>query len=175
MKVPGFEIEHLTRYSYSDAADLGELRHHESPWKPNEPYDMQMMTEMVEPENSTIVVAREVTNGTIRSTEALTAFTMGDSGLFNVGRIAYLGCVSTHPDYRGRGLFSAVWQAGLEWLDEREVSHLLFTSSPNKPERAEARKLYEKFGAKVVSDAAGTDFWRLDVQQGLERWKQLHG
>ncbi len=157
-------VERLQTYSPEDAVVLGALRHYMSPQKPNIPLSETLLRTMIEdPANRVLIVARLAASGQIVSSETLNVITTPDVGDLDVGRLAWLGFVSTDPAYRGQGIFGKVWLDGLEWCEERGINAMDFTSNPHNPVRATAREIYIAKGA-LIKD---TDYFQLDVRKAL--------
>jgi len=123
-----------------------------------------------DPDDRTIIVAREALSYRIVGSESLNLIKSPDVGEAGIGRIAWLGFVCTHPSYRNRGIYSRVWRAGLEWCAEREAATLDFTSNPNAPDglRDDAIGFYESHGAVRLN----TNPYKLKIKEALEAERQ---
>lgn len=153
-------VERLQVYTPEDAVVLGALRHYMSPQKSNIPLSEALVKSMIEdPANRVLIVARLATSRQIVSSETLNVITSPDVGELDAGKIAWLGFVTTNPEYRGQGIFGKVWRDGLEWCEERGINAMDFTSNPHNPVRAAAREIYLAKGALIKN----TDYFQLDV------------
>ena len=157
-------VERLQTYSPEDAAALGVLREHMSSWRPNVPVQERILRDFAEhPDQRVLVVARLATDGLIVSAETLNLSASPDVGAMDIGRSAILGFVSTHNDYRKRGIFGKVWLEGLEWCAENEIDTINFWSR-DEAHRQDARRFYTNHGAKPVP----TELFRLHVEPALK-------
>jgi GNAT superfamily N-acetyltransferase len=166
MTNPDVSIERLSVYSEVDARQMGILLHSESPDRPDTPIPQHLLEEIyTDPNNRVIIAARLNTDGAIVSTESLNVIKSPDVGPADLGIIAFLGFVSTHPDYRRRGIFGMVWREGLGWCDERDIEDIEFTSNPNKPGglRLDAIRFYDRHGAVLRN----TNPYRVKVKEAL--------
>ncbi|HSX18480.1 MAG TPA: hypothetical protein VLE51_03945 [Candidatus Saccharimonadales bacterium] len=157
-------IERLAEYSPDDAAALGVLLHAESPDRPPTPLPERMIRDHIDhPDQRVMIVARLATTGMIVSSETLNTICSPDVGVEGIGKMAWLGFVSTHPYYRRQGIFGKVWYEGLGWCEENEAAVMQFTSNPHNTNREAARRFYLEHGA-IIKD---TDPFWLDVQKAL--------
>lgn len=131
-------IERLATYSQKDAIGIGRLMPFLSQRMNDDPIDQKLLTQIVESPYHEQIVAR--LNGKIVGAATLSLI-MGPA----VGRQARLEGFVTHPEIRGQGIGSRIWDEILLWCNERGID-LEFTSNPS---RTAAHKFYLARGAEI--------------------------
>lgn len=154
MKNAELIVEKLTRYSPKDAAELGQLMPSLSHSHDGSPIDEELLSDIINSPSHDIIVAR--LNGTIVGTATLNLL-MGPTA----ERIAYLEDFVTDANVQERGIGSKIWDAILEWCEEKGTKRLEFTSNPS---RQAAHKFYLDRGATIYE----TDVFRKEIRKSRD-------
>jgi GNAT superfamily N-acetyltransferase len=154
---PQVIIERLTRYSESDAAELGKLMSFLSDRFNGDPIKQELLEAIINSPLHDQLVAR--VDGHIVGA-ATVSIGMGVAA----GMLGHLEDFVTDPGVRRQGVGSAVWQAVITWCEERGVN-LYFTS---RPHRTAAHDFYLAYGAVIKNT---TVFY---VDTATEKIRQNH-
>lgn len=164
-------IKRLGKYTPQIAKDLGVLRQAMTSSRSASPIKKERVEEVVGQPDRVLVAAVDNKSGRIVSCLVLSTIYVPESEDDSPGKVAWLGYVTTHPDFRGQGIFKKVMQEGFNWCKERGIGVMEFTSNSNNPERQAARDFYLKYGAEIVAKGVGkgTDLFKWGVDAAITK------
>jgi len=171
MAIAEISIERLSTYTEVDAVDLGILRNALSSKRSDSPLTEKRVRKIVDQPDRLLVAARAHETGRIVGCETLVTNPIMEAEAGEPDEFAWLGFVSTHPEYRGHGIVKRVTIEGLNWCMERGIENIKFTSNPYNLERENARAFYIKYGAVIVAQGVkqeDTDFFNWNVEQAYD-------
>lgn len=134
------EIEVLTEYAHQDAIEIGNLLPHLDASADGQPLSEQMLRDIIASPYHDQLVARNENSQIVGI--ATLSITMGTFA----SRSAYLEDFVVDPRSRGTGVSDLIWNAMIDWCQEKNAHQLGFTS---RPSRTAAQEFYLKHGATI--------------------------
>lgn len=134
-----FVVAELTHYSDQDAVDIGALLPHLSDKFDGQTIPKELLANIVSSPFHAQFVVRS--NDKVIGIATVSVILGAGSG-----HSAWLEDFVVSPQARGTGAASALWDAMIDWCEEKQVKSLNFTS---RSSRKAAHRFYEKHGAAI--------------------------
>lgn len=153
-------LERLTKYDPNVAAQLGMLKPFLSERLDSDPLPEELLQDIITSDDHDLIVAyieEDDGQNPLRHYIGMAAVSLTRGPMQGVQ--AHLADLVIHPDARGNGVGSKLWEEVIRWCQEKDASALLFTSNKN---RTAARALYSQQGARIID----TDVWRIEIPHG---------
>lgn len=143
-------VEILTTYSKQDAIDIGLLLPHLSDSFDGSPVPEQTLLDIISSPSHDQLVARNESGNVVGAATVSVIVGAGSS------RNAWLEDFVVSPKTQGMGVGSKLWDAMIDWCQDKGVNNLNFTS---RSSREAAQAFYLKRGA-IIRD---TNFFRKNI------------